>query len=68
METRKEGRKVRRKEGRKTSWLDYILLRKSFVKYVIEGKIEGKRRRGLRRKQLLDDFNTLWTGDEDFRF
>ena len=27
-----------------------------FLKQVIEGKMEGMRRRGIRRKQLLDDF------------
>ena len=30
--------------------------RNCLLKDVIEGKIEGKRRRGIRRKQLLDDF------------
>ena len=55
----RQGRKKRRKEGRKASWIGYVLLRNSFVKYVIEGKIEGKRRRGLRSKQLLDDFKEI---------
>jgi hypothetical protein len=34
---------------------DYILRRNCFLKHVIEGKIEGMRRRGSRRKQLLDE-------------
>jgi hypothetical protein len=47
----KEGKK----EGGKATWIGHILLRNSLVKYVIEGKIEGRKGRGLRRKQLLDD-------------
>jgi hypothetical protein len=42
------------RQGREVSWSGYSLLRNSLVKYVIERKIEGRRRRGLRRKQLLD--------------
>jgi hypothetical protein len=31
------------------------LHRNCLIKHVVEGKIEGKRRRGRRRKQLLDE-------------
>jgi hypothetical protein len=44
---------------KKATWTDHILLRNSLLKYVTEGKIYGslevKRRRGKRRKQLLND-------------
>ena len=44
---------------RKANWIGYILRRNCLLKQVIEGKIKGemvvKRRRGRRRKNLLDD-------------
>jgi len=40
----------------KANWIGHILRRNCNIKHVIEGKIEGKRSRGLRRKQLLNDF------------
>ena len=44
---------------RKANWIGHILLRNCLVKQIIEGKIKGKiamiRRRGRRRKKLLDD-------------
>jgi hypothetical protein len=44
---------------RKADWICHILLRNCLVKYVIEGKLDGRipmtGRRGRRRKQLLDD-------------
>jgi hypothetical protein len=40
---------------RKVAWIGYILRRNCLLKYIIEGKIGGTRRRGRRRKQLLDD-------------
>jgi hypothetical protein len=44
---------------RKANWIGHILRRNCFLKEVIEGKIkrqiEVTRRRGRRRKQLLDD-------------
>jgi hypothetical protein len=44
---------------RKAHWIGHILRRNCLLKQVIEGKIKGrievKRRRGRRRKQLLDD-------------
>ena len=44
---------------RKANWTGYILRRNCILKQVIEGKIKGdmevRRRRGRRRKKLLDD-------------
>ena len=44
---------------RKANWICHILRRNCLLKQVIEGKIKGemevKRRRGRRRKKLLDD-------------
>ena len=44
---------------RKTNWIGHILRRKCLLKRVIEGKIkeemEMARRRGRRRRKLLDD-------------
>jgi hypothetical protein len=44
---------------RKANWIGHILRRNCLIKEVIEGKIKGRievtRRRGRRRKQLLDD-------------
>jgi hypothetical protein len=40
----------------------------TILKRKIEGSVEVTERRGRRHKQLLDNLNTLWTGDEDFRF
>jgi hypothetical protein len=44
---------------RKANWIGHILRRNSLLKEVIEGKIKGRievtRRRGRRRKKLLDD-------------
>jgi hypothetical protein len=44
---------------RKANWIGHILRRNCLLKEVIEGKIEGRievtRRRGRRRKKLLDD-------------
>jgi hypothetical protein len=41
---------------RNTNWIAHILLRNYLVKHVIEGKIKGTGRGGMRRKQLPDDF------------
>jgi hypothetical protein len=45
---------------RKANWIGHILRRNCLLKEVIEGKIKGQievtRRRGRRRKKLLDDF------------
>ena len=44
---------------RKANWIGYILRRNCLLKQVIEGKIKGEmqmtRRRGRRRRKLLDD-------------
>ena len=44
---------------RKANWIGHILRRNCLLKQVIEGKIKGEmdvtRRRGIRRKKLLDD-------------
>jgi len=44
---------------RKANWIDHILRRNCLLKQVIEGKIKGElevaRRRGRRRRKLLDD-------------
>jgi len=46
---------------RKANWIGHILCRNSILKQVIEGKtkreMEVARRRGRRRKKLLDDLN-----------
>ena len=44
---------------RKSNWIGHVLRRNCFLQQVIEGKIKGQievtRRRGRRRKKLLDD-------------
>ena len=44
---------------RKANWIDHILRRNCLLQQVIEAKIKGgievKRRRGSRRRKLLDD-------------
>jgi hypothetical protein len=37
-------------------WIGHVLRRNCLLKHVIEGKIEGKGRRGRRCKELLHDF------------
>ena len=48
---------------RKANWIGHILRRNYILKQVFEGKIKGEievtRRRGRRRKKLLDDLNLL---------
>ena len=48
---------------RKTNWICHILRRNCLLQQVTEGKIKGQikvtRRRGRRRKKLLDDLNPL---------
>jgi hypothetical protein len=43
---------IRRRE---VNWIGHILRRNCLLSHIIEGKIIGTRRRGRRRKQLLDD-------------
>ena len=56
---REERNVVRTVNRRKVNWIGHILRGNCLLKYVIEGKIEGRMevtgRRGKRRKQLLDD-------------
>ena len=57
----KEERNIlHKKQRRKVNWIGHMLNRNSLLEHVIEikikGKIEGKRRRGRRRKQLLHVF------------
>jgi hypothetical protein len=40
---------------RKANWIGHILHRNCLLSHIIEGNIIGTRRRGRRRKQLLDD-------------
>ena len=40
---------------KKANWICHILSRNSLSKHVFEGNIERTRRRGRRRKKLLDD-------------
>jgi hypothetical protein len=56
----KEERNILHTINRRTAdWIGHILRRNCLLKHVIEGKIDGKikvtRRRGSRRKQLLDE-------------
>jgi len=61
---------IRTKYAVKANWIGHS--RNCLLKHVIEAKIEGSvevtgwRRR--RRKPLLDNLNTLRTGDADLRF
>jgi len=49
---------------RKDSWIGHILRRNYLLQRVIEGKIKGQtevtRRRGRRRRKLLDDLKERW--------
>jgi hypothetical protein len=55
----KERNILHKMKRRKTNWIRHILRRNCLLKPVIEGKISGRlemtRRRGRRRKQLLND-------------
>ena len=57
---------------RKANWIGHILRRNCLLQRVTEGKIqegiEVTGRQGRRRVKLLDDLNTLRTGDADLRF
>jgi hypothetical protein len=53
---------------RKANWIGHILRKNCLLKHIIEGKISGTRRRGRRRKQLLDDLKKArryWTLKEE---
>jgi hypothetical protein len=52
----KEERNILHTERRrKSKWIGHILRRNCLLSHIIEEKIRGTRRRGKRRKQLLDD-------------
>jgi hypothetical protein len=55
----KEERNILHTIKRRANWIGHILRRNCLLKQVIEGKLEGRiemtGRRGIRRKQLLDD-------------
>jgi hypothetical protein len=40
---------------RKADWIGHILRRNCLLQHLVEGKMEGTRRRRIRRKLLLDD-------------
>jgi hypothetical protein len=40
---------------RRANWIGHMLHRNCLLKHVIEVIVEGKKRRGRRRKQLLDE-------------
>jgi hypothetical protein len=42
---------------RKAEWIGHILRRNCILSHIIDGNIVGTRRRGRRRKQLLDDLD-----------
>jgi hypothetical protein len=44
---------------RKANWIGHILRRNCLLSHIIEGKIIWTRRRGRRRKQLLDDLKEV---------
>jgi hypothetical protein len=53
---------------RKGNWIGHILRRDCLLKHVIEGRIGMMGRRGIRRKQLLDDLREkrrYWKLKED---
>ena len=57
LQTFKEEREIlHTTKRRNTNWFGHILLRNYLVKHVIEGKIKGTERGGMRLKQLPDDF------------
>lgn len=40
---------------RKGNWLDHVTSGKGLLKTVLEGSMEGKKKRGSRRKKKIDD-------------
>jgi len=47
-------------ERRKAYSIGHLVRKNCLLKHVIEGKIEFSRRRGIRRKQLMDDFKEVF--------
>jgi hypothetical protein len=60
---KKERNILRTIKRKKANWIGHILHRNCLIKFVIEGKIEGRiqvtGRRGKRCKQLLDDLKEM---------
>jgi hypothetical protein len=52
---KEEGNTLHTIRRRKANWIGHILRRNCLLSPIIEGKIRGTRKRGRRRKQLLDD-------------
>jgi hypothetical protein len=52
---KKERNILRTIRRRKANWVGHILRRNCLLSHIIEGRIIGTRRRGRRRKKLLDD-------------
>jgi hypothetical protein len=44
---------------KKANWIGHIMSGNCLLKHVIKGKIEGKKRRGRRSKQLLNDLKEM---------
>jgi hypothetical protein len=53
--TKKERNILHTINRKKANWIGDILRRNCLLKHVIEGRLEGKRKQGRRRKKLLDD-------------
>ena len=47
---------------RQKKWIGHILRGESLLRMIIEGRVEGKRKRGRQRQKLLD-----WMLEEDYR-
>jgi hypothetical protein len=47
-------------ERRKVYSIDHLVRRNCLLKHVIDGEIEVTGRRGIRSKQLLDDFREMF--------
>ena len=58
----KERNTVHAVNRRQDNWFGHFLRRNCLVKDLIEGKIEGKRERGRRRKLLLNELKTNGSG------
>jgi len=46
---------IRDIKKRKANWLGHVMRRDCLLRDAIEGTVEGKRKRGRRRYQLMDD-------------
>jgi hypothetical protein len=63
LRVKEQGNILREISKRKSNWIGHILRRKCLLQRVIEGKIKGEmevtRRRGGRRRKLLDDLKKM---------